>query len=1075
MGNSIDLIVSKNAQQQLDDLYKGLQLTHDEIVKISKLNLDFFGGTTPKNPAQLKNVIKDFDNVTKASDTASKKIVQNTEKIRLAEIKLQQQREKAFDKYEAQLNKEQAKLSAAEQLYNRVQARLSAYSNEYKNLAVQKELFNNLTQKEENRMNSLERSIKKYDTTLKAVDATMGKHQRNVGNYAIGFNPLSNSINQIGREMPAFVNSVQTGFMAISNNLPIFFDAMDNVIAQNKELQAQGLPTKSVLSQVASSLFSFQTLLSVGVTLLTIYGAEIIKWTSSLLGAEEALTQLNEVQNNMSKNRKQTIVDIQNEYEEYKRYKKIATDANLPIEERKVAYEKLRSLSDWHMKNLTDQELASTKLTRREEEYVEAKKQSIKYQNELKNTDDILTRIENINSEIEAQIKYKKTLKELEDIRFQRNGRNDDVLIITQAEKKIIALKTEEKLRKESVKDEKLSGATITSLLNEKINLQDVYNQSLQKANTFKEKSILLEYKEKNAKDLKEISDLEIDQADFLAKDYELRKLTLDNLIKNNDEVVKNESESLEERINAYNRFTEYKNQLILLEYDEQNRLIDKELSEQTTSINKSYNDQLKKINNALKEGTTTQTIAYEKRNQAIDEKNQALKSLEKKVLIDRNILTEKFVQDQKTLSDEYEREVVYKMIQALEKLEKQNEISQNRLNALSNRNFTGGTLNLKSPLKAFKDYYEEKDRIEQDSRVKSLELEIKSIDKKTLYLSEESEEYEKLISQKIALEIQLQELKDANRDKEVKATEELKKTLEDFYKGFGQDLANKSGFTKFFDILNDGLEKFKGNAKATGLAVSEAFQEAFNTITSNSEAYYEREFNRLSQQKELSLKFAGESTSAKEEIERQYEQRRKSIERKKAEQEKQNAIFNAIIDTAQAVVASLPNIPLSIAVGLIGAAQIALISSQQIPAYEHGTLNHKGGAMLINDGKGSDYKEIVKTPDGNIEQYNGRNVIIDKPKGTKVFTAKQWDKELNKMLTNAGISMNRDFINIEKPINNDFSRLEIGIENLTNTIKNKESFSFYSDRNGERIYREEQGRKTELLNNRLNIKSFNV
>ena len=121
----------------------------------------------------------------------------------------------------------------------------------------------------------------------------MGKHQRNVGNYAGAFNPLSNSINQIGREMPAFANSMQTGFMAISNNLPIFFDAIQNVIAQNKKLQEQGKPTTSVLSQIASSLFSFQTLLTVGVTLLTVYGKEIVNWVSSSWGASEALDELN--------------------------------------------------------------------------------------------------------------------------------------------------------------------------------------------------------------------------------------------------------------------------------------------------------------------------------------------------------------------------------------------------------------------------------------------------------------------------------------------------------------------------------------------------------------------------------------------------------------------------------------------------------------------------------------------------------------------------------------------------------------------------------------------------------------
>jgi len=142
------------------------------------------------------------------------------EKERIAELKLQKAREDAFDKYEAQLNKEQAKLNASANLYNKVQAKLNALSNEYKALATRKELGISLTDKEAQRYTFLQGKIQTYDKTLKAVDATMGKYTRNVGNYASGFNPLSNSINQLTREMPAFTYSVQTGFMALSNNIP---------------------------------------------------------------------------------------------------------------------------------------------------------------------------------------------------------------------------------------------------------------------------------------------------------------------------------------------------------------------------------------------------------------------------------------------------------------------------------------------------------------------------------------------------------------------------------------------------------------------------------------------------------------------------------------------------------------------------------------------------------------------------------------------------------------------------------------------------------------------------------------
>lgn len=70
---------------------------------------------------------------------------------------------------------------------------------------------------------ALSGEFKTLDEKVRAAEQSVGEFQRNVGNYASGFNPLSNSINQLTREMPAFANSVQTGFMAISNNIPAFF------------------------------------------------------------------------------------------------------------------------------------------------------------------------------------------------------------------------------------------------------------------------------------------------------------------------------------------------------------------------------------------------------------------------------------------------------------------------------------------------------------------------------------------------------------------------------------------------------------------------------------------------------------------------------------------------------------------------------------------------------------------------------------------------------------------------------------------------------------------------------------
>jgi hypothetical protein len=54
-----------------------------------------------------------------------------------------------------------------------------------------------------------------------------------------GFDMLGNSVNQLTRELPAFTYSMQTGFMAISNNIPMFVDQINNVRRANEGLIAQ--------------------------------------------------------------------------------------------------------------------------------------------------------------------------------------------------------------------------------------------------------------------------------------------------------------------------------------------------------------------------------------------------------------------------------------------------------------------------------------------------------------------------------------------------------------------------------------------------------------------------------------------------------------------------------------------------------------------------------------------------------------------------------------------------------------------------------------------------------------------
>jgi len=164
---------------------------------------------------------------------------------------------------------------------------------------------------------------------LKALDASVGQNQRNVGNYASGFSGLSNSIQQILREAPSAAVSLNTFFLAISNNLPIFFDeitkinkaqqeakvlAQEQILLARESATAQALQAgataemaaaqgalaaettaanaaskaqPSVLSQIGKSILSVNTLLTLGVLALTLFGGKAVSAIEGLFGITE--------------------------------------------------------------------------------------------------------------------------------------------------------------------------------------------------------------------------------------------------------------------------------------------------------------------------------------------------------------------------------------------------------------------------------------------------------------------------------------------------------------------------------------------------------------------------------------------------------------------------------------------------------------------------------------------------------------------------------------------------------------------------------------------------------------------
>lgn len=115
------------------------------------------------------------------------------------------------------------------------------------------------------------------------------------------WNSLGNSINQVTRELPNFAFNAQTGFLAISNNIPILADEIGRLRVQNAALAADGKATIPIWRQVASGLFSWNTALTVGVTLMTVFGAKIAGFIGDLFKTREELNATKKAQDALNK------------------------------------------------------------------------------------------------------------------------------------------------------------------------------------------------------------------------------------------------------------------------------------------------------------------------------------------------------------------------------------------------------------------------------------------------------------------------------------------------------------------------------------------------------------------------------------------------------------------------------------------------------------------------------------------------------------------------------------------------------------------------------------------------------
>lgn len=188
-----------------------------------------------------------------------------------------------------------------------------------------------------------------------STTAAAGMNQ--VANVAPRFNALNMSVQQVARELPSLAISANTFFLAISNNLPILADSISAARKENEAMIASGQKATPVWKQVASSLFSWQTALVLGVTALSMYATDIVAAISSQSSFKKSVDSTALAMKQLNSAREKGVQDAQQELTSLNVLYSASMDDARSKEERLSAVKQLKAEYPDYFKSLSSESI----------------------------------------------------------------------------------------------------------------------------------------------------------------------------------------------------------------------------------------------------------------------------------------------------------------------------------------------------------------------------------------------------------------------------------------------------------------------------------------------------------------------------------------------------------------------------------------------------------------------------------------------------------------------------------------------------------------------------------------------
>lgn len=251
---------------------------------------------------------------------------------------------KAIQENEANLRAESVAGKIAEDSIAGLHAKVLLLTTDYMNLSR--------AQRESLEGAALLKNLQETQTQLDNASLSMNK-------YAAGaktrFDALGFSVTQIARELPALAFGPQMFFLAISNNIGPFQDALSSARKEYQMLMEAGKSAIPVWKQLLKSVFSLQTGLSVATTLLVVYGDKITEWISTLFRASAAVDKTATNVRNLSRVMDEAAKQSAAERVELDILYKATQDQTRSLKERNAAADELQRKYPESFSNLTNE------------------------------------------------------------------------------------------------------------------------------------------------------------------------------------------------------------------------------------------------------------------------------------------------------------------------------------------------------------------------------------------------------------------------------------------------------------------------------------------------------------------------------------------------------------------------------------------------------------------------------------------------------------------------------------------------------------------------------------------------